>query len=333
MKKRQLSQGFITDLLPGGCLNPLLKEVQEDDTLCLELRGNFGDSCRGEAVNIYYRGGSLYKIVKDTNKYVITCEKANSWCESYRVKLPIDLISVSNAVDKIAFFKDAIDKSGKITLEKEFQQLIERVNNGVVKNSKKSFEKIKKISNSTDYYIVDTEYVGNNEESGFRFDMVGLKWKSNNMIRRKLKNATLALMEVKYGDGALNGSSGIKKHLMDFEMFLNNQSLLREFYLDVLEVFKQKCELGLITGLEEYQWNQNDKVDAIDTEILFVFANHNPNSKILMNELNSKDVQNVLQRINKIAPNSVKVAIASVMGYGLYIDKIIDVNSFIKELN
>ena len=61
MRKRQLSQTFMDDLL-NGCLNPLLKEVQEDDTLCLELRGNFDEpNQKDEAINIYYRGGSLLK--------------------------------------------------------------------------------------------------------------------------------------------------------------------------------------------------------------------------------------------------------------------------------
>ena len=48
MKKRQLSPNFLTMLLKGAYYN-VLKMVQEDDTVDMEMRG--------ESVIIYYRGG------------------------------------------------------------------------------------------------------------------------------------------------------------------------------------------------------------------------------------------------------------------------------------
>lgn len=59
-KHRRISDEF-RDELKTGKLKKLLDYVLEDDSLCLELRG--------EAVNIYYRGGSLFKI---DDKYNIT---------------------------------------------------------------------------------------------------------------------------------------------------------------------------------------------------------------------------------------------------------------------
>ena len=51
---RRLSAAFMTDLKAGGKLSPLLTRIKEDDTLLLAIRDNY--------VNIYYRGGSLFKI-------------------------------------------------------------------------------------------------------------------------------------------------------------------------------------------------------------------------------------------------------------------------------
>ena len=146
MKKRQLSDKFMNDLL-NGRLQPLLKEVQEDDTLCLELRGNFNDPCqKDEAINIYYRGGSLFKITRKDYGYEIFFE--TKYLEKVNgLGLLSSNPSIEEAVGKIALYKQAMDKSQKISLEKEFQQLIERVNNGIESNGD--------ISNGTDYFIVD----------------------------------------------------------------------------------------------------------------------------------------------------------------------------------
>lgn len=53
MKLRALDEVFIKDLQVGK-LKDFLERVKKDDTLCLEIRDNY--------INIYYRGGSLFKI-------------------------------------------------------------------------------------------------------------------------------------------------------------------------------------------------------------------------------------------------------------------------------
>lgn len=56
MKKRQLSPNFLTMLLKGAYYN-ILKMVQEDDTVDMEMRG--------ESVIIYYRGGKLFELYEN----------------------------------------------------------------------------------------------------------------------------------------------------------------------------------------------------------------------------------------------------------------------------
>lgn len=59
MKKRQISEKMLNAFLSGE-LSSLLEAVKKDDTLDLELRG--------DSVNIYYRGGSIFKIEKSTTR-------------------------------------------------------------------------------------------------------------------------------------------------------------------------------------------------------------------------------------------------------------------------
>ena len=56
---RALNDSFLNAFLEDGKLFPLLDLVRKDHTLCMELRGQY--------VEIYYRGGLLYKI--DDNEY------------------------------------------------------------------------------------------------------------------------------------------------------------------------------------------------------------------------------------------------------------------------
>ena len=75
MKKRQIS-GIMMKAFLDGQLRTLLRAVQNDDTLDLELRG--------DSVNIYYRGGSIFRITEgngafpiyfDTNYCIVNSQK------------------------------------------------------------------------------------------------------------------------------------------------------------------------------------------------------------------------------------------------------------------
>lgn len=63
MKKRQISEKMLNAFLSGE-LSSLLEAVKKDDTLDLELRG--------DSVNIYYRGGSIFKIEEINNSFSIS---------------------------------------------------------------------------------------------------------------------------------------------------------------------------------------------------------------------------------------------------------------------
>lgn len=292
MKKREIKPKMLNAFLHGE-LHPLLEAVKKDDTLDLELRG--------DSVNIYYRGGRLFKITEKKGGYAVLfnkkyCVTDNSLLEEYP--------DVKTAVDNIPFYKQAMDWwfHEHPKYEREFQQVIARENNN-----------LGNISRGTDYYIVDIEYAnkGDTADKSARFDMVALKWLSDGATRKDVQKVSLALIEVKFGNGALQGKSGVCEHLKDFQHFLSDQNSLKEFCEDMSVVFAQKCQLGLVDGLQEKQFKV--KINHKNPEVIFVFANHDPDSKILDNIL-------LCNELNE-CPFPVRIAKASSMGYCLYADR------------
>lgn len=277
-----------------GVLHPLLEVVKADDTLDMELRG--------ESVNIYYRGGSLFKITEKGNTYDVFFDA--KYCTERSPRLNA-APTVAEAVTNLPIYKQTMDWwfHEHPKYEREFQQVIARENNNHGK-----------ISCGTDYYIADIEYA--DEKS--RFDMVALKWLSKGAVRKDVKKVSLALIEVKYGDGALRGVAGIQKHLDDFQRFLHDKEKVDRFCEDMSVVFKQKCQLGLVDGLKESQFEV--KISTENPEVIFIFANHDPDSKIL------RDIFRGIAPANYTFP--IFVAEASHMGYGLYSDYLRPLDSF-----
>lgn len=295
MKKRAIS-GEMMNALKAGVLHPFLKAVQQDDTLCLELRGTF--------INIYYRGGSLFRITERGTDYEVKFD--TGYCV-YDRSLPGNP-SIEEAIARIPCYKREMD--GWFHLhpknEREFQQLMARVNNS---------------TGSTDYYIADMEYA-EMAELGARFDMVAFKWLSKGYIRKDTSKPSLALIELKYGDGALGGTAGIEKHLQDFNSFVTDAAQLQAFTQDMAEVFRQKCELGLVRGLQEKQFQLN--VDCSVPEIIFAFAEHDPDSGIL---------KNILHNINENEyAFPIRLASASLLGCGLYEDHMLTVEGYLRNI-
>ena len=284
MKRRSLTPSFLAAFQRGE-LQPLLAAVQSDDTLCLELRGH--------SVNLYYRGGNLFRISDKGGTFLV--EFDTRYCAYSALRLE-PVLSASQAARMIPQDKQDMDDwfHGHPKYEREFQQINLRENNRG------------KIARGTVYYTADIEYADSARHA--RFDMVAVKWPSNPSARRVAKGLSLALLEVKYGDLALGGSSGVEKHLQDFSYFLQDTDYVAEFKQDMAQVFHQKCMLGLIDGIQE----KSSAISFSDAppEIIFVFANHKPGSQKL---------RQVLERVDPAAyPFPIYIASASSMGYGLY---------------
>ena len=267
----------------GGCLNGLLNLVLQDATLELEMRGTCSTS-------IYYRGGSLLRIEWNGTQYVLYFD--TNYC-SHGQNLS-GQPSIAEAIEKVPYYKQAMDRwfAQHPKYEREVQQIVERDNN-----------RHGKISHATDYYIVDTEFVYEDA----RFDMVAVHWPSIGAVRKNLHAPKLAFIEMKYGDGALSGTSGLMEHLRDFGHFLKTANL-PAICADYAEVFRQKCELGLIPDLKNLP--HDITIQSEDIALIFLLGNHDPEKTGL------HTIVTDLQATNY--PFPVKFAAASMMGYGLY---------------
>lgn len=309
---RAISKDFLDDLLTGE-LKPLLDMVHIDDTLDLELRG--------KCINIYYRGGSLFRITEKVSRtYEIFFDLNYCDTEAWRNTGIIVICNptIQQAVKDIPYYKQAMDmwlhKNPKY--ERECQQLLVRENNNQGD-----------ISKSTDYYILDIEYTDDSDRNKSRFDIVALKWESKSWIRKDNGKCSVVLMEMKYGDNALDGAAGIEKHLEDFKNFFAKPVYeLKEIYRDWEKVFKQKCELGLVEGLQKKQYDVKIKFNEPENEpenkpeVALIFANHDPDKTKLGDVLSKINCNNY--KFNILIAN------ASNFGYGLYVDKMRDITEY-----
>lgn len=297
---RGLSEKFMQSL-NNGELKCFLEAVKQDDTLCLSIREDY--------INIYYRGGNIFRIEKSSQGYRVQFDL--NYSDLYKGKLEaIDRTDYSGWCEHIPIMKTEMDfwfaKHPKT--EREFQQVILRENN------------FSSITNDTDYYIADIEYADGKNKS--RFDMLAVKWLSTSAARRS-GTTRLAFIEVKYGDGALQGESGLKAHFTDMYRFLSSSKKKYDVCKEIETIFNQQRTLGLIKD------TRRDIVvdDKQNPEFILIFANHKPVSKVLHRELSDIYGNDEYQQLKSLC--DVKVAKSSCMGYGLYQDCIIPLEEYL----
>lgn len=297
---RGLNNYFISEL-KSGTLSELLEYIKNDNTLDLEIRSNY--------INIYYRGGNILRVnLKGSTDFI--CHFEDKYLKNHPFIVPQVLNNFKNNREWNYFFplaKQAMDYyfTKNTKQEREYQQLIVRENN----NSS--------IANATDYFILDIEY---DNHSNARFDLIAIEWPSTASHRKLAKGfkPKLVVIEMKYGDGSFKGSAGIKKHISDFIAFKSDTGKIQSFKDEMLGVFSQKRDLGLIPSLSGIGKTNSNAVNqfAIDIEMIFLFVNHDPASSILKTEL--ANLQNP----------DVKFVTSNFMGYGLYQENVFDYYQF-----
>ncbi len=304
---RGLNETFIKDL-QNGELAIFLDKVKKDDTLCLEIRENY--------INIYYRGGSMFRIEQYKEKYKILFDL--NYCTNRTHSKYLSNISKIEThaewAESIPLLKAEMDSYffEHPKHEREYQQLVLRANNNNI------------IAKDTDYYFVDMEYANSLNRS--RFDLVAIKWLSESITRRNADNINLAFIEMKYGDGALSGEAGIQKHIQDLNKFMSDSSNIDAIQEEMETVFNQKIRLGLIPSVsKEIKINKNTK-----SEFILLIANHKPAKSVLKREISL--AMNTIEYKELVKKCDLKIATASFMGYGLYNNCMRNIEDFLDEL-
>ena len=284
---RHLDCGFLEDL-KGGCLSGLREMVVSDPSLCLELRGS--------AVHVYYRGGRLMEVKRKRNSYSFNLN--DSYFKDGK-RLEFDRDDIAAWLDVTPKLKNAIDLhlGQRAKDEREFQQTLLRENN------------FGRIARDTDYYICDIEYTPKGGRTRYgQFDLIGVRW----------HDRRLCFVEMKYGDGALGGKSGVGSHVKNVNRLLADAEKVRSFEDDMVEIFNQKRYLDLVK-CDKCLTSFSDDPPLL----LLVFANHQPRSSMLAKELLDLPDNSSLD---------VRVATASFMGYGLYNQAILTLKEAIRTL-
>ena len=124
---------------------------------------------------------------------------------------------------------------------------------------------------------------------------------------------------MKYGDGALVGNAGMNKHYDDFKTFIQNEKQKESFINEMSLIFNQKRKLGLIPSLSENENNNIILNYCNDIDLMFLIANHDPDSTKLYSELKSM-------------PGKAQYIVSNYMGYALYKDSVQKHSEFFHKL-
>jgi len=340
---RRLSDEFMTDL-KEGFLYPILEAVQTEIDFILEIR----EDC----IEIFYKGGRILELkrqreneyiadfnIEDRTKGIPKCAEPEKSLKDFNKKITT-MEEAKALVKNIRSFKDIMDyhfsNSENETFERYIQQLIVQENN------------LSRISNDTDYFIVDFEYKYKDDTVDTRFDLIALFWDRR---RRQKVNCRLAIMEVKYGDVSLKDKNKNQKdgsdligHIKKTEKFLEDETRVREFRKEMFTIFKQKCDLDIF-DLDPKEKNKekvkNIKKEEIDEKIdtiidptidfIFILAGHNPGSDTLKEELEKikPEIENTTKPLTKA---NTKFAASSFAGYALFKENIKSFDEFMKLL-
>ena len=159
--------------------------------------------------------------------------------------------------------KDAIDRwstAKKSNPEREAQQLLVRENN-----------QTSAVSTATDYFVLDVEYA----RGDGRADVIAVHWPSTSIDRKVTVGRRLAIVELKFGDAALAGASGLVKHVEHTVKLAGNGPRL-DLCKEMLKVYEQKRSLGLIDNKREL-----GGLDDSGLDLVLVLANHDPDKTVL----------------------------------------------------
>lgn len=307
---RRLKDAFLKDCLPGGLLHPVVDLVRGDHTLDFQIRNNY--------VNIYYRGGNILKISTARGCYRGGFSSGYDKQGRFDLKplpsIPDQAPDAGTWVDAISRTKSAMNSYFAMERDKtegEFQQLICRDNN------------VGKTGNVSDFCLCDVEYhiqkkllerAGGNGAKGMRFDMIALRRPRPGDARKG--ESRLAIVEVKYGDGALTGSASLAQHVEDVDEFLGLDGLVSELKESMLLVHDQKRRLKLIADDEPIERISDEK-----PLLILVIANHDPRDRTL---------RRVLETLSRPVRAELRIATSSFMGYGLFERSLLDIDTFLE---
>jgi hypothetical protein len=228
-KSKKITRGITKDFAEAFKQSELYTLYGEHkDELFIGVRNNY--------LNLYYNCDSIAriefkkrdeKIVCIIDKYYLDGNHYNSKANGKRYKIEQSEIYKQYEVIKK-------HSNAKVTPEKKAQSRLALLNNS---------------NKQSKWFCIDIEYVKqfNNKhekkEANFdgRFDIIALS---------KTKPHKVALIELKYGGGAMGGKSGIYKHVEDFTKFCDKNYFQGHLKEEIIEIIKSQLEFGIEVPFE-----------------------------------------------------------------------------------
>ncbi len=211
-------------------------------------------------MNIYYGCDSIAKVeFKKGNKQLV-CEIAAYYLndkslvtrdKKKRVKVLPEVIK-----EKYDLIKS--NSSKRNSDEKKAQSRLLLLNNANLKSN---------------WHCIDVEYVKQfnalpeKQKAGFnaRFDIIAIT---------KNKPHKVALIELKYGNKAIGGNSGIYKHVSDFSKFIEKGYFEGHLKHEIIEILRSQKALGMRVSFEI-----PSPEDITDPEFFFITMDNNAKDK------------------------------------------------------
>lgn len=215
---------------------------------------------RNEYLNIYYGCDSIAKVEFKKQKKQIVCEIAGYY-------LNVKSLNKEDKNKRLKVLPEAImEKYGLIKT------------NSYKRNTdgKKAQSRLVILNNAnpkSNWFCIDVEYIKqfhNQKEkniAGFnaRFDIIAIS---------KSKPHRVALVELKYGNKAIGGESGIYKHVSDFSKFTEKGYFEGHLKREIIEIVRSQKALGMRVPFEI-----PIPEDIADPEFFFITLNNNANGK------------------------------------------------------
>jgi len=208
--KKKITRGISKDFAEAFKQSELYKLYREHKAeLFIGVRNNY--------LNLYYNCDSIAKV--EYKQLKITCEIDKYYLDSNRYtgrdkRKKIDPSEICENYETIK-----ANSNSKATDEKKAQSKLVQLNNN---------------NNDSKWHCFDVEWVKafenqqQKDDAKFngRFDIIAIS---------KEKPHKVALIELKYGIGAIGGKSGIYKHIEDFKKYQDKDYFDKQEVIDIIE--------------------------------------------------------------------------------------------------
>jgi hypothetical protein len=247
--RKKITRGISKDFAEAFKQSELYKLYREHkDELFIGVRNNY--------LNLYYNCDSIAKIEYKKREEKIDCEIDKYYLDGNHY----------NSKDK--------EKRYKIEQKEICKQyeVIKKHSNDKATPEKKAQSKLVLLNNenlNSNWFCIDVEYVksfnnrAEKKDADFngRFDIIALS---------KMKPHKVALIELKYGSGAIGGTSGIYKHVEDFSKFCDKGYFDGQLKQEIIEIVKSQKELGIAVPFES-----SVEFDILTPEFYFITLDNN----------------------------------------------------------